>query len=162
NSFSIALWVNYTNQVDDPAFISNKDWGSSSNIGWGLFAQGGGNFRISCTGTPSGSANRFNATLSQVIRDGKWHQLICTFWRGQMVSTYLDGVLINSSPLTIVGSVDTDNQGFAVNIGQDGKGTYTDGGSAAIEGDIDEVIFWNRVVTPQEVTKLYAANANGN
>src|SRR5262249_10515366 len=24
--FSISLWVNWTNQVDDPPFISNKDW----------------------------------------------------------------------------------------------------------------------------------------
>ncbi|MEI8040046.1 MAG: immunoglobulin domain-containing protein [Verrucomicrobiota bacterium] len=160
-NFSVALWVNYTSQVDDPALISNKDWGSSSNIGWGLFAQNGGNFRISCTGTPRGSGNRFNATPIQVVRDGSWHQLVCTFWRGQGVSTYLDGVLINTGALTIAGSVDTGSQGYALNIGQDGTGNYTDGGSAAIEGDIDEVILWNRLITAQEIAQLYNAGAHG-
>jgi len=159
-NFTVMLWVNYTNQVDDPSLLANKDWGSSSNIGFGIFAQGGGNFRVSCTGTPRGSGNRFNLTPANIIRDGNWHQLVCTFWRGQVVSTYLDGVLISSSALTITGSVDTADQGLAINIGQDGKGAYTDGGAAAIEGDIDEVVFWNRLITAQEVAQLYTTGTN--
>ena len=161
NSFSVSIWVNYTNQVDDPSLISNKDWNSSSNIGWGLFTQNGGNFRVNVTGTPRGSGNKYDTTFSQIIRDGKWHQVVCTFWRGQTVSTYVDGVLVNTKAFNITGSVDTDSVGFSINIGQDGTGTYTDGGSAAVEGDIDEVVLWNRVVTEQEVALLYNAGVNG-
>ena len=87
--------------------------------------------------------------------------MVCTFWRGQTVSTYVDGVLVNTKAFNITGSVDTDSVGFSINIGQDGTGTYTDGGSAAVEGDIDEVVLWNRVVTEQEVALLYNAGVNG-
>ena len=70
-------------------------------------------------------------------------------------------MLINTGALTIAGSVDTGSQGYALNIGQDGTGNYTDGGSAAIEGDIDEVILWNRLITAQEIAQLYNAGAHG-
>ena len=62
NSFSVGFWIKYSAQGDDPAFLSNKDWGSSSNPGWGLFAQNGGNFRVNATGTPGGSGNRMSTT----------------------------------------------------------------------------------------------------
>jgi hypothetical protein len=78
-----------------------------------------------------------------------------------MVSTYVDGALINTGPLTIVGSVDTASLGLSVNIGQDGTGGYTDGGSAAIEADIDDVMLWNRVVTPTEVSLFYNSGSVG-
>src|SRR5262249_33648783 len=53
NAFSVGLWVNVanTNHGDDPPFIANKNWNSSGNIGWGIFSQNGGNFRVNATGT---------------------------------------------------------------------------------------------------------------
>jgi len=95
------------------------------------------------------------------IHDGNWHHILVSFWRGQVAQTYLDGTLVNTTPLLIVGSVDTADQGFAVNIGQDGKGTYTDGGSASIDGLIDDLAVWRRVVTPQEDAAIYTAGAAG-
>jgi hypothetical protein len=32
-SFSVSFWTSYTNQMDDPPFISNKNWESSSDEG---------------------------------------------------------------------------------------------------------------------------------
>lgn len=161
NSFTVSFWVNCSDQVDDPAFISNKDWNSSNNRGWGIFAQGGGNFRINATG-PSGSADKFDTTLAPTIRDGTWHLIAVSFWRGQNVHTYLDGALVQAKPFTTSGSLDTDDLGKSINIGQDGTGAYTDGGSAQIvDGLIDDVGIWNRVVTEQEVAAIYNAGQAG-
>ncbi len=44
--FSIAFWCNYTNQASDPVFIASQNWNSSQNPGWGIYMQGGGNFRV--------------------------------------------------------------------------------------------------------------------
>jgi hypothetical protein len=58
-----------------------------------------------------------------------------------------------------VGSTDT---ALAVNIGQDGKGTYTDGGGeAAVNMLVDDVGIWQRAVTASEATAIYAAGQAG-
>ncbi len=158
NNFSVALWVNYTNQADDSPFISQKNWESSGNVGWGIFSQDSGNFRVQSTGT---SGTKENTTATPLVRDGNWHQIVATFWRGQFVSVYTDGALTVNAPLTFGGSIDTVTNGYSVNIGQDGTGGYNDTGSAHIDGLIDEVILWNRVVLASEVASLYSAGTNG-
>lgn len=160
NSFSVGFWVNYTNQNDDPAFIANKDWSSSGNVGWGIFSQSAGNFRVNATGT---DGKKVDTSSTPSIRDGKWHFIVCTFWRGQDANVYLDGQLAATEPMTSTGSVDTVTNGLAVNIGQDGTGQYTDNHNSSlhIDGLIDEVMLWNRVVTPQEISALYQAGQAG-
>lgn len=159
NNYSVGFWVNYTNQNDDPAFIANKNWNSSGGIGWGIFSQGGGNFRVNST---DGSGNEVDTSATPLIRDGNWHFILSTFWRGQNASVYLDGQLLLTTPMTFSGSVDTVTNGYAVNIGQDGTGDYTDNTNSSlhIDGLIDEVMLWNRVVTPSEVISLYKAGTN--
>jgi hypothetical protein len=160
NSFSVGFWINYTNQGDDAAFIGNKDWNSSGNVGWIVASQSSGRFRVQATGT---GGTRMNTTSTPLIRDGNWHHILCTFWRAQFVSTYVDGQLINTTPVLYTGSVDTVTNGYAVNIGQDGTGHYTDANNSSlhIDGFIDEVMLWNRIVTPTEVAMLYNAGTNG-
>ncbi len=160
--FSVGFWVNIISQSSDPSYISNKDWDSSSNIGWGIFGQPSGNLRINCTGTPRGSGNRMDTTGTPSIAGGAWHQVVSAFWRGKNTATYVDGALVNTTPLLITGSVDTLTNGapatFAVNIGQDGSGHYE---GAPIDALIDDVLLYRRVVTPQEVAALYAAGSAG-
>src|SRR5678816_2882610 len=50
----------------------------------------------------------------------------------------------------------------AVNIGQDGRGSYTDGGSMGVtNAAIDDVGIWRRVVTAQEAAAIYKAGLAG-
>ncbi|HUD47027.1 MAG TPA: LamG-like jellyroll fold domain-containing protein [Candidatus Baltobacteraceae bacterium] len=167
NDFSVSMWVNYTNQQDDLPFICNKDWNSSSDVGWGVFSQSGGNYRINVTG-PNGGEDKYSETdTPSTLKDGNWHNVLVSFQRAPYGSSafvygYLDGVLVSKHPMGTVGDIDTldldftneqaansyevgvetgplpDNQtSFAVNIGQDGTGVYHDQGSAH---DIDAKI----------------------
>jgi hypothetical protein len=161
NDFSIGFWINVAgaNHGDDPAFIANKNWGSSGNQGWGIFSQGGGNFRVNANGT---AGTKMDSSSTPIVCDGTWHFVLCSFWRGQYTAIYVDGNLIQDSPLTFTGPVDTVTNGYHIDIGQDGTGTYTDGGSSSLylDGMIDEVMMWNRVVIAPEVATLYRAGTN--
>ena len=157
--FSISFWVNYTQQVDDPPFISNKNWASSGNRGWGIFTQGGGNYRANTTGT---GGTKYDTSATPVVRDGTWHHIVLSQARGAIASLYTDGVLTITKPDLATGSIDTDDLGYAVNIAQDGQGTYTDGGSAGITNAlIDDVGIWRRAVSAQEASAIYTAGQSG-
>jgi hypothetical protein len=119
-----------------------------------VFTQGGGNLRIQVTGTPSGSANKVNTTGTPNIRDGNWHNVVTTFWRGKVAATYVDGALVNTLGLTTIGSVDA---GLETNIGQDGTGAYTDGGDVHMTGNIDDVAIWRRALSAQEAARIASA-----
>lgn len=157
--FTVCFWAKYTNQVDDPAFIANKDWGSSNNQGWIISTQGGGNFRVNVT-DDGGSTHKQNTTSTPNIRDGTWHHVAVTFARKGDVTIYVDGKQVTTSPMTMVtGSIDTD---LAVNIGQDGTGVYTDGGSAEmVDVMMDDLGIWRRVLSSGEVSAIYDAGKQG-
>ncbi len=176
NDFSVSLWVNYTNQSDDLPFIGNKDWGSSGNEGWVITTQSGGNCRVNVTG--AGSSDKYSQTdFPSVLKDGHWHSLVISIQHAPAgerayVYGYVDGLLRSKHPMTAVGSVDTlglpfsyagDNQtNWAVNVGQDGTGTYTDGGSAYdINAKMDDLGIWRRALTANEASAIYEAGLKG-
>ena len=177
--FSVSMWLNYTNQADDPPYLSNKDWNSSGNPGWGIFCQGGGNFRVQVTGTNL-NADKFSTSSTPSIRDGNWNNVVVSFMRAPLskagyVSSYVDGVLVNQSVMVVLGNIDTDTapftneQGvpssqtsFQVNIGQDGTGVYHDQGSAFnIAANIDDLGIWRRALTAGEAAAIFAAGQAG-
>src|ERR1051326_4059456 len=155
--FSIGFWCNYTNQIDDPPFIANKNWSSSGNQGWGIFTQGGGNFRVNVT---DDAGTKQDTTSTPTIRDGKWHHVVVTFARQGVASIYVDGAQVSTSPLSqVVGPIDTS---LVVNIGEDGTGAYTDGGSAEmVNVFMDDLGIWRRVISPTEVAAIYNAGLGG-
>jgi hypothetical protein len=157
--FTICFWTSYTNQVDDPAFISNKDWGASNNQGWIISTQDGGNFRVNVT-DDRGASGKQNTTSTPNIRDGTWHHVAVTFARKGDVSIYVDGVLVTTSPMTaVINSIDTT---MDINVGEDGTGYYTDGGSAEMVGlEMDDLGIWRRVLSAGEVAAIYNAGTNG-
>ena len=183
NDFSVSFWANYTNQQDDIPFISNKDWDSSSNPGWGIFTQGGGNYRINVTG-PNQGADKFSQTdTPSTLKDGKWHHVAVSiqhapFGQSAFIYGYLDGVLVTKHPMSVAGTVDTSGlpfsnhqtsapaptpiqTQFAVNVGQDGTGVYTDNHNGHLVGLLDDLGVWRRAITANEVAGIYAAGNQG-
>ncbi len=159
--FTISFWTSYTNQVDDPPFISNKNWSSSGNPGWGIFTQSGGNFRVNVT---DDAGNNESTTSTPVIRDGKWHNVLVAFTRGATADIYVDGTLATSNPFmaALTGSIDTLDSGLSINIGQDGTGGYTDSGSAQmVKVLIDDVGIWTRALSGAEALAIYNAGEAG-
>jgi hypothetical protein len=158
--FTVSFWVKQISQVGDQAFISNKDWNSANNRGWGVFSQGGAVTRVQLTG-PSGSVDKFSNNPLANLPDGAWHLITVSVARAGNVDTYVDGALALSSPMTVKGNIDTDDLGFALNLGQDGTGKYTDGGAAELDAVLDEVAVWNRALNAQEASALFTLGNAG-
>jgi Concanavalin A-like lectin/glucanases superfamily/Immunoglobulin domain len=161
NDFSISLWAKVISQHDDKPFISNKDWNSGSNLGWVLATQGGGmkwNFKDDQSG------RRDSPAVAPQLEDGNWHNLIVTFIRSSIATIYVDGQPVNAGSIApdagkAIGSVDS---GLPVNIGQDGTGTYTDGGGgAAVDMLVDDLGIWNRALAPTEAASIYVQGQQG-
>ena len=175
NDFSVAFWVkaNAADVANDPAYIANRNWNSSGSRGWGIFAQGGANnIRVHYTVTePSTTKFAYKPTVN--VNDGAWHHLAVTCQRGGNINTYVDGVLKNSAAFpagtNTFDTADSQNglgQPYAVNIGQDGTGAYTQGpgnnpppaeaGTASIIASIDDVGIWRRVLTDAQIAAVYS------
>ena len=80
-----------------------------------------------------------------------WHHLVYTFGPGQTFALYQDGALIQSSVLS-----GTDNTALGeLRIGSGLDDQNPVGNVAQFDGKIDEVAFYDRVLTQQEITDLY-------
>lgn len=161
--FTVSFWAKLTSWEGDPAFVANKDWNSGGNQGWVIAT--GSNGRIQWNigdGDAGGRTRNDYDSAGGIFNDGQWHHIVVVFDRAVAATTYVDGVPINSTPLTAdVDSIDTP-AGLATNIGQDGRGTYTDGGSVGVQnGMIDEVAIWRRALKANEVALLFSNGAAG-
>jgi len=161
--FTVSFWVKVLDQSDDHPFISNKDWNSSNNEGWGIFSQGGKNYRVNITG-PNKGADKFSRSPGGTVGNGLWHNLIVSVSRSTgSVKSYVDGNLNDSWTIATKGTIDT----FAlatpkvVNIGQDGTGTYTDGGASQIEFVMDDLAIWRRAIPADQVAAIYLGGVAG-
>ncbi len=159
-AFTVSFWVTQNDQADDQPYFSNKNWASSNNRGWGIFSQGGNAYRVNLTGPGAGS-DKFSKTPSGQVGNGSWHNLIVTVVRGGSVNTYVDGNLDSSNPITTAGNINTDDIPLAFNIGQDGTGVYTDGGSAQIEFVMDDFAVWSRALSAGDVAAIALGGAAG-
>ena len=141
--FSISLWVQSSGTPDWGALISNKDWGSGGNVGWGLFDyQGPIDWNFS-----DGSA-RDDLYIPQIY-DGQWHHITVTNDRDDLASIYLDGILVTSA--SIASATGTIDSGNAVRIGIDGVGNYP------FEGAIDDVQIFDFALNKNGVAEVFAA-----
>ena len=177
NDFAISFWVYNTNNAGDPGLISNKNWYSAGNRGWGIFAQPATNFRVQMA---DDSGLKFSVKPAGVIRDGAWHHIAVSYQRGAsgVVKTYFDGALIDSTGYTATGNIDSDDlvnglgAPYAVNIGEDGTGGYNNsvanpppvtssGGSGIYNAAIDDVGIWRRTLTDVEVASIFNFGLKG-
>ncbi len=180
NDFTVAFWINTraTNIVGggDPAYFANRNWNSSSSRGYGIFIQGGlTTVRVHYTVTdPSVSkvvSVRPATPGGENLYDGAWHHIAVACQRGGSTTIYIDGVLestvVSSATTNTFDTVDLSDNGVpeAVNVGQDGTGTYTQGpgdnppaqpGSAGVtNAAIDDVGIWRRALTGIEVANIF-------
>jgi hypothetical protein len=169
-NFSVSFWAKLTNWVGDPSFVANKDWGSGNNRGWVIAADSDGRIQWNLGGTlagASGDRKDYDGPAGTFTNSG-WHHIVATFDRASNAVTYVDGVKLNhrdGRAEVLIATPPNDlatPAGQAVNIGQDGKGTYTDGGSVEVNGGlIDDVGIWRRVLSASEVAGIYQNGQQG-
>jgi len=152
DSFSAAAWV----KVDSDAtgyLISKMDNG---NRGWALWmdtSSGGVRLRIG-----QNTSNEIDIRTSQSISDGDWHHVMFTYdgsTDASGVAIYVDGLLVanNVSDNRLDPGEDITNTAL-MSIG-------SRNGNNGFQGQIDEAVVWDRVVTAEEVADMVAAATVG-
>lgn len=143
--FSVELWVKTTDTNPDGTLISNKNWNSGANVGWGLFFING-KWKVNINGT-GGSRVDANSTAVD-INDGNWHHLAVVFDRDDKLKLFQDGVLIIQTSMAGINGLNID-AGYPINVLQDGTGTS----NWYLDAEIDELRLWSRTLTAQEIRK---------
>ena len=157
--FSVSFWVRYSNPSGEFPLVANKNWTSANSQGWGIAAGGDGRLRWNLAG-PAGAAKSYDGTPG-TLTNGIWHHIAITFQRTGNATTYLDGAEVDVQSLAVSANDVTTPGTLALNIGQDGTGTYTRGGTAGMDGGLDDLGIWRRALTADEVNWIFAKGARG-
>jgi len=177
NDFSFQVWVRAAsaesaqNGQSDPdmAIAANKDWGSGGNVGWVLARQDGfegEQFQWNMN-TAGGQRKDFDPrNANATVFNGAWHQIMVTWQRSGNATFYRDGAQIGSVSIanntgSIRPSLGTWITNSILALGEDATLQYWHGSGSALNGDLDEVAMWSRVLTPAEVLTAYAKGTNG-
>lgn len=149
---SFSFWTRFSQWQRDPLFLSNKNWNSGGNVGYALATGADGRFQWNYA-EQVGERRDYDSGPA-LISDGRWHHVAVAFQRGGEAVTLVDGVEVNRQPLPTTGT--TISPGLPTNIGQDGRGVYTDNGTVSMEdGSIDDLAIWRRAITPEEMRAIY-------
>lgn len=141
-AMTISAWINFSS--NNTLYIA-ADWSTSSNAAeqWG-FSITGNQGRL--VWAQAGSAIIGSNTL--VVSQNKWFHVVATRSSG-------------ASNSTVIYYVNSIKQGTANNSSAPAaqSGALIGGGAAAIstlyKGEIDNVGFWNRALSPAEISQLY-------
>lgn len=147
--FSISLWY-YVKQVNDQAFISNRQVSGGNNYGWQLYYNSGWLYFYIFNGTSTSSGGGFEAGFTA----DNWVHITLVRKAGTSTKFYINGILRTSGTIGVATTnpVYTANQICA--IGNVWSGTILD--SYVKSGaKIDAVTTWTKTLTDDEITQLY-------
>jgi hypothetical protein len=147
--FTVVAWFNPSGPADAGLFVcplSSADM-SSSRKGWLIYqSPTGWNFR---TYLNNGATAGVNITGSAAPVIGAWTQVICV-WDGTKGYLYENGVLTATSGATTF----VPNSTAPFTIGARSDGAYYLNGNSTDDVSIDEVQFYNRALSSQEIQAL--------
>jgi len=152
-SFSFSYWTNLNSY--NPSFASTIISNRSGSIG--SIIQITGVSAVQGTGKPAITAGASNFVVNQQsISASNWTHIIHTYdYNSLQFKTYIDGVLSNSATLNHF----TENAIQDHTIGREPLLSPPGGGNAyALDGKLDDIALWNRVLTQNEITQLYTGS----
>jgi len=150
--FSISMWIRQDDFANDPAVLSNKNWGNGANTGINWAVKGNGIFDLNTKGSTGTRLDLDTAQNSASLGVGVWSHVLMTIDRDGPTKLYINGVNTGTINLSSPGTM---NGALPWNIGQDGTGAY----GVEFTGAVDELAFWRRSLTPTEAGQLWNSGA---
>lgn len=156
--FSVELWANPTRAVASgnlQAAISSIN-GSQSRSGWILYQAGGtgnGNweFRIGGLGSYAGTID----SAPNSVAVGGWQHIVLIY-DGASISMYINGTLAAGPTLANGGAGFNPNNSVPFRLGASGLG------NRGYDGLLDEVAFYNYVLSPSTIAAHHSAATTNN
>ena len=176
-NYSINIWMKLVGIGSDPALFSNSDWGSGGNPGLVLCTDGGATY----TGPGStgrgwiakvtGGGGRMDWRAGEMtpkapaLSDNKWHMVTLVFNQTtKRLMVYIDGNEYTQADNaksydlnTLAGPWWDQTNDYPFTIWEDGTGKYNAGSDTrkTLDGFVDDLRIYNKVLTPAEITALY-------
>jgi hypothetical protein len=149
--FTIACWYKTLIFTEKVLFT----YGGYPQNSYGIWMHGGVAMAIMITSTPAvfGTATG----IVQGTSDGNWHLAIATFQRAGNITLHVDNDTILDSPtiVDISGQTAFDlSNSIGLMVGADESPATN-----FLDGSVDEIGIWNRVLTGGEMTALWNAGA---
>ncbi len=152
DTFSIVLWIKTQDFSGQPSFIGRVDKGGVYNQYWYL----GKKWNESKVEARLGDGSKYSSVYSSLdIVDGYWHQVVWVRNRDSQ-EIYIDGT-INIGDLSIDSGIGNVNSGTDVYLGGDLE-SY----DYWFNGSLDDLLIFNRSLSPMEIATLYTNKSNGN
>jgi hypothetical protein len=148
NAFSISAWFNASGTSFSSIYRHRADYRDVA-LHWSL----GGAYNLTWE-VGAGQGSEHDVTVGPVP-GGVWIHCVGTY-DGSIQNLYTNGVLAASASWT--GTVDWDQSFHGEGIGGE---SYTSDASYRFSGSIDDVRFYSRALTPQEVQQLYLGQSGG-
>ena len=155
--FTVAFWMKTERVSGDPAVVGNKDWGSGGNTGWLVGTQTDGRIEWNYKRSTENRKDLDYTAQGPILNSGRWAHVAVVWNINGDALTYYDGFLVDQRSIS-PGNGDISAAGTKLNLGQDGTGAYGDG---EWDGLLDDVAFWNRALTADEVLALYGTGLRG-
>ncbi len=179
--FSVNLWMKLAGTDSDPGVIGNKNWGSGGNPGWLLATDDGHEYQpgngtdhgwlVNVAGNPKMDGNRIDWRAAScdpqapALSDDIWHMVTLVFDRtNSELSVYIDGAEFNDPTNpgrtdlgALTASLYDEVNDYPLTLWEDGTGAYNAGDDrrAAMTGLVDELSYYNKVLTPDDITVLF-------
>jgi len=138
SDFSISGWFKSSSATNQR--IVSKDDGTNRSY----LVQLQSNGKVRAQIYTGGGTAQVNESVSG-FGDGNWHHFVFTFENGVSTKLYID----NAAPTvdSVVSAIDNDPADFE--IGRKGNSTNY------FNGDIDEIAVWNRVLSADDIQRIY-------
>jgi len=146
NNFSISTWYQVNNTSPQFQFLVSKDlMGDPPNGDWDFYINYNKvKFDITI------NTNNNSGTQNSLIQPNTWnHALITRNSSSGLINIYINGILENS----FTGYIGPYSNTQKMNFGRQGSSNQH-----FLNGKLDDIGIWNRVLTPNEVTQLYNQN----
>lgn len=154
-NFTISLWVNLNGQTvsGDPAFFSNKDWGSGTNVGINYAVKGGGNLDLNTYGTAR--VDFQDAGTSDLSASG-WDNIILVR-DGTALKYYFNGVQEGGNKTIDAGADFASANNFI--LGDDGTGGYNGGSNWTGDMLFDDLAIYDEALDQSAISALQSTTA---
>jgi hypothetical protein len=145
SDFSIAAWV-YINSATGGAIVW-KALSSTPFTGYIFRIAPNGKLEFNFHTTDSYPGNSLNVVSDDVISTGSWVHVAVAFDRSALAELYVDGVFVKSK--------DMSGEGASVDNSSDlWIGRFDQGSAVYLDGDIDDVRIYDRVIGPTEIRHI--------
>jgi len=153
-AFSASAWINFDTVTGDKRIVG-KCTGVANCVGWRFFVNGSNNRLF--FGVDYDVTNLDRVSISNTVLPNEWYHVVVT-WDGSATAANAH-IYVNGSEVSYTSTVNGDTSRADDSTTDFVIGAAANGTADNFSGEIDDVRIYNRVLSPDEIKRLYKIGA---